>query len=367
MVMALVLGSATTVFAQAGPIVAKEERSFIFRNHAYIPQEKQVAVVNLASGKLASIYRAKHYIHDFAASGQYLFLANDTAGVRMLDMTNPGRLTPVSLIPASPGFAAKYVHVVEHRGGLVTRQLFVTEYTRGQWQLSIYDVTTPTRPRFKGKKALPGQASNSTALIASLDARHILVSLYTVGVLILDVQDPANVTVVKTLPRTGGATGLVVKNKRAYVRTGLSTSQSRLAIWDLSNLANPRELNRILINSAAGDSNNLSVRRRGGRRYAFMGGCCGAGYNSEEFIVVDVTNPANPRQKRLRLHHPAGFDVVVYDVDIVGNRAYVSGWKPPEPPKFQYDYYLVEIDISTPMNPGIIGFTKVPAGRVVAR
>jgi hypothetical protein len=90
-------------------------------------------------------------------------------------------------------------------------------------------------------------------------------------------------------------------------------------------------------------------------------------FGSDDFVSIDVTDPDDPQLlATVPLESsPDPWWVIPDDIDVVGNIAYVEGWRPPHFPP-GYEYYIVRVDISLPEAPRLLDFTKIPSRVVIA-
>ena len=102
----------------------------------------------------------------------------------------------------------------------------------------------------------------------------------------------------------------------------------------------------------------MSLGYRNGRLYAFLGGTDGA--LVESMIIVDVTSNSPGAPVYFNLTNLAGQSVVAADIDLLGNTAFISGWKVPVDFPAGYLYWLITVDISNPSQPVRTSAIQIP-------
>ena len=167
-------------------------------------------------------------------------------------------------IEKSFAFAGRYLRLSGTR-------LYVTLAKIAAWKLEIHEVSNPAAPQLLGELALAG-GSASTDIVAPVSSTHLAVSEYTVGIRILQVANPAQPTLVTTLP-VRGVVGMVMKGMMLYVSRGGSFTgyAAHLEIWDLANPASPVRLSDTGLPRFVYDQDNLSLSVIGGFYPVFSG------------------------------------------------------------------------------------------------
>ncbi|MGA1790078.1 MAG: SBBP repeat-containing protein [bacterium] len=234
---------------------------------------------------------------------RYAFVANYTAGLTILDVSNP----------EDPIFKGSY-----NNGGTVGRVFVAGNYayvcTSSPNRLDIVDVSDPANPRLEGYYNMPDVAWGVEVVgdYAYVDSGA------AGGLQIIDVSNPASPVFVGWYDTPGNAfKELDVLNNYAYV----PDCEAGLQIIDVSNPDSPT-----LIGSYDTPSELHKLFIRG--NYAYLDD-----YNSG-FHVLDISNPASPSE------------VYSYDIgqsqgiDVVGDYAYVP---------FYY-HRLVIFDVSNPLS-----------------
>ncbi|MBI4602564.1 MAG: hypothetical protein HY721_11450, partial [Planctomycetes bacterium] len=353
---------------QVPPAEPMAERSLLLRDHLYVNEGKSLVVVRAAAPTrlvkrhpLGSEIVQLEFDQNWFAP--HLFVVLQSGMIKVLDIARPSALAEVASLAPTLGYVARQVKVVEDRA-------YVTESSGSSWKLRILS-TSSMPPAPLGKYDLgpiPGTGSTG-GQIRSLGSSVIAVDIPDAQIQILDAADPANVRFLSSFmyPANGG---MVTRGTMLYV-SNVANWVADFQLWDLSDPVSPRPLGRIpnLGNQLPYATSITTVQGKlAGREYVFLGMTDGG--PREEFGVIDVTDPASPRLKKLvRLQSPTG-DVVPYDLDIVKGELHVSGWNMPAPPQGQpirYRYWHLRFDLTDPANPVQIGApSEIPSVFVVS-
>ena len=238
--------------------------------------------------------------------GRYAYVADNTSGLRIIDITNPS--APVSV--GSRGsignvqdvaVAGKYAYVATDNTGF-----------------QVMDVSDPLSPRLVSTLDTSGTA---VALVVS--GKYAYVADSASGLQIIDVSDPTNPEIIGNYNTAGTASDLYVVGKYAYV----GDLASGLQIIDVSDPTNPK-----LIGNYNPGGNTRGVYVSG--RYAYIG------TDAPSLEVVDIKNPASPTQAGT-----VGTTASVIRVFVADGYAYVT----------EAGSGMQIINISTPASPTIVG------------
>ena len=185
---------------------------------------------------------------DVAISGNYAFVARADAGtgssllfstsLAIIDMANPAAPTLVAEYSVPNGFYAWSGRAVSVANGKVN---LITD--KG---LTVLDVSNPVVPVKIGEY----QAAGMTDVFVSQNRAYITAG--NAGTVILDVADPAAITVLRGLPTSGTATGVQVVGSRAYIAAGTAGVE----VFDVSN---PRTAIKIGSFDTSGTANDVAV------------------------------------------------------------------------------------------------------------
>ncbi|HEY4486691.1 MAG TPA: hypothetical protein VJB70_03085, partial [Candidatus Paceibacterota bacterium] len=252
-------------------------------------------------------------------SGRYAYLAsiNDDA-LSIIDISDPANPREVGVISDN---AESHTTNNTATGLDGAFDVFVSgryAYVTGQTDdaLSIIDVSDPTSPLQVGVIGDSEIGVSATTTATGLDGargifvsgRYAYVTAQTDGSLsIIDVSDPANprevgvisdnaesTTVNNTATGLGFANGIFVSGRYAYVTAQIDDAFS---IIDVSDPANPREVGVISDNEGSTTVNNTATGLDSANgifvsgRYAYV-----TGFNDDAFSIIDVSDPANPRE-----------------------------------------------------------------------
>ncbi|MEK7525715.1 MAG: hypothetical protein AAB561_01730, partial [Patescibacteria group bacterium] len=257
-----------------------------------------------ASPSLAGTYNTAGLAEGVYVSGKYAYVADDTAGLQILDVSDPS--SPVLVGTADTPGRVIDVHVSG-------RYAYITDYSFG---LQIIDVSNPSNPILVGNYNTDG-----LALGIYVSGKYVYVADYTAGLQIIDISNPSSPTLVGNYD-TAGAFEVYVSGKYAYV----ADDSLGLQIIDISNPSKPNRVARYDTVLARG------IHVSG--KYAFLADEVAGLY------IIDVSNPASPTLTGL------------YNTTVTANGLYVSG-------KYVYiadaDFGLEIIDVSNPGSPVRVG------------
>jgi hypothetical protein len=152
-------------------------------------------------------------ISDVQVTGSLAFVADVSRQLFILDISNPGRPTPIGLYQGdgrSPTTFDIWSLIV---GG---DHVYIAAREQG---LLVIDIADPTRPRKVGAFPL-SRPNEAWDIFLSRDRLYMAAGL--MGLLILDVSDATNPTLVGRWPMTGLTTHVVVDDGIAYVKYNFS-------------------------------------------------------------------------------------------------------------------------------------------------
>lgn len=322
--------------------------------YAYLASGAGVVVLDLASP--ANLPRVGSldtpgYARDVAISGTRAYVADGTAGMQILDMTDPRQpvwlgnyaMANLAELAAANGNYAYVVetwpiagpsygcalHVVDVSAPASPTTVGVYQtsgyFPRGWWvnsraltvgvtgdyaflsvpnevdygssgRIEVIDLRTPAEPKLAAVYDLAGTATDF-----AIHGQHLLVGQS--GLRVLDIGDPANLQPVGTSTNLGWISCVAVSGTRAYV-----TGHAGLKIFDLTDPTQPMLL---------GGSTNFGSTWRGlaaSGNYVY-GAAGGSGVE-----VVDISDPANPALVG------GNSAVLAADLVISGDHVFVAGY-----------------------------------------
>jgi hypothetical protein len=342
---ALAAGTASAQIVQEKPF----EQSFVLGGNAYVNQWDQSRLTIAAAANPAQVvatFDALDVIESQEIAAPYIYLVT-ASGVEVLDVS----------APASPRLIATILPAAGHQPGwikVIGTHAYETEYGNG-WLLRSFDVSVPASPTFLGQRVLATGGSSSGGQVSAIDASHIAVGMYTSGPQVLDVSNPANPTLTSTVP-AGGCGGQIAKDHRLYLWCGLTSSTSRVVVYDLSNPALPGLVGTLTVPRASYDPMLLALAVRNGRTYLFGEVLVN---DEEDLAIVDVTAPSSPQLASMLRLASGGADYQALDVDVVGTTAWVACVLPPHWPIVYY-FFVAEVDIADPAHPVLRAIRAVP-------
>jgi len=196
--------------------------------------------------------------------GAHAYVADGAGGLRIVDVSDP----------SSPGEAAAYDSPgTASDVAIAAGHAFLAD---GEGGLRIVDVRVPTAPVEAGAYAAPGAAILSVAVALP----YAYATDATRGLLVLDVSDSGNPSLVGEIPLADEAAGLAVAGNLAYVAAGTSGLQ----IVDLSDPRRPEVIGGRGLDGNAGYFFDVVVR----------GGEAVVADLLNGVQVIDVTFPAAP-------------------------------------------------------------------------
>jgi hypothetical protein len=264
---------------------------------------------------------------DVYVVGKYAYVADYTAGLRVVDVSNPASPTLLGTVDTG-GFAAgvfvagRYAYVVDANDGLNIVDVSSSTapavvgvyagtngdnvYVAGRYAyvaaggsgLQIVDVSNPAAPTLVGSYSMTG------AYDVYVVGEYAYVADQSDGFKIIDVSNPASTTLVKSIDTSGTAYGVYVSGNYAYV----ADATAGLKIYSLAG-------GPTLVGTYNTSGSAFGVTVAG--RYAYVADDTGG------LAVVDVSNPASPV--------PVGtYDTAgnAYSVFVVGKYAYVADANP---------------------------------------
>ena len=278
-------------------------------NRAYMGIGPRLAVMDVSNPANSTILGMSELLPDFvqgvAVCGNYAYVADGSAGLQVIGISNPASPTRVGGYDTSGSacgvaVSGSYAYVADGDSGL-----------------QVIDISNPASPTRVGGYDTSGSAcgvavSGSYAYVADGDS----------GLQVIDITNPASPTRVGGYDTSGCAYGVAVSGSYAYVADG----NPRLQVIDISNPAAPTHVGGIYTGWATG------VAVSGNYAYVTDG--------YEGLQVIDISNPASPTRK-------GGYDTSGWatGVAVSGSYAYVANGSPG----------LQVIDISNPASPTRVG------------
>jgi hypothetical protein len=334
-------------------------------NYAYVADGdaglRVIDVSNPSNPREVGYFDTPGYALGVYVSGNYAYVADGVAGLRVIDVSNPTNPREVGYFD-TPGYAlgvyvsGNYAYVADGVAGL-----------------RVIDVSNPSNPREVGYFDTPGDAQG-----VYVSGNYAYVADKWAGLRVIDVSNPTNPREVGYFDTPSEARDVYVSGNYAYVADGENTG---LRVIDVSNPTNPREVGYFDIFGFT-----YGVYVSGNYAYVANGiGYAIGGGNVVGLVVIDVSNPSNPR----KVGH-FGTSDATWDVYVSGNYAYVANGvlglrvidvsdpsKPREVGFFDTRYALgvyvsgdyayvaagvglVVIDVSNPTNPREVGFFDTP-------
>jgi hypothetical protein len=257
-----------------------------------------------------------NYALDVFVKDNYAYVANSSAGLQIIDITEP----------ANPRVVGQYNTPLEAKGVFVEGNFaYVADYGYNG-ALLVIDIRNPTAPLLKGNCPTPWGATS-----VYVKDSYAYVTDYgdgaNSGLRVIDISVPESPKLKGNCTIPWGATDVYVKGNYAYV----SNAGNGFQVVDVSNPEAPS-----LINWSLGGSGwDVYVKDN----YAYVADW------SAGLQVVDITIPTSPKLKGT-CHTPGGASGVF----VYGNYAYVA----------DSNAGLQMIDISNPESPKIVFTCDTP-------
>lgn len=234
----------------------------------------------------------------------------DGYGVKLIDISDPSQPSLIDQLPAD-GYTA---HTSQG-------QLFVTDHYSSY---KLYDIADPAAPQLLSANSLPCYGYAGYGQRIASDGRYVYVAGGNMGLVIVDISDPAQPVVVRDHITPNRAYDVFVRDGYAYVADNGEYYSEGLKVVDI---ANPREA-AVVGSYRASSCNKITVAGD----YAFLGG------NAPTNYILDISDPTIPVQVG-----------ITYIVGITRGLATQDKYL-----YMSYDWGIVTADISDASEPAII-------------
>ncbi len=287
---------------------------YVQGNYAYIANSNQLQIWDVSSPQspfLAGSITLPGYPERLEVIGQYAYVADGFAGLRIIDIGNPTQ-------PFEVGYYETFGATVDMvRDG---DYAYLAELDDGMLVLDLTELSDPT---LIGQYDTPGNATD-----VKVAGDYAYVADGDSGFRIADISDPTAPSEVGFLETPYYAWRVTVSDSHAYLVDNVLNQPDWIRVIDIANPANPTEVGSILMQSEIGE---LDV----------SGNYLNLAADDLGMRVLDVSNPSSPTE--------VGWFIApdVYDVAVQGNYAYLAS--------ADYDGGLLILDISTPTTPSLAG------------
>ncbi|HLD29482.1 MAG TPA: carboxypeptidase regulatory-like domain-containing protein, partial [bacterium] len=255
-------------------------------NYAYVAASVFIAIYDISNPAdpiQLSILPTDNNASDIKLSGNYLYVADSSGGLRIIDVTD--KSNPVETgyyyesYETSPGFGvANVVLGVEVSGNYA----YITE-ARNEGEeagLKVIDITSKSSP------IQAGHASTPEAYDLKLDDTYAYVVDYSSGLFVIDISAPASPSVAGYLSMDQGAKQIDISGNYAYiVNSGAGTDLRGLQVVDISNPFSPVAVSTWGISGLIYPD---GVFISGTKAYI--------GYDTSGLYVIDISDPLNPAE-----------------------------------------------------------------------
>jgi len=217
-------------------------------------------------------------------SGKYAYVADDDAGLKIIDISDPTSPTVVGSC-STPNIA---------RGVYVSgKYAYVTNYVAG---LQVIDISDPSSP------TITGTCDTQSARGVYVSGEYAYIADGPEGLQVIDISDPTSPTIVGSCD-TGWAEGVYVSGKYAYVANG----GAGLKVIDISDPGSPTVVGTCDTIWA----NGVYVSGK----YAYVAD------SNKGLRVIDISDPTSPTIVGIR-----DTPDYAYGVYVSGKYAYVADW-----------------------------------------
>lgn len=248
--------------------------AYVVRNSA----SHSFAVVSIADPAAPTIVGSLNFQDNpknLAVSGSYVYITSkkNSAELQIINIANP----------AAPVQVGEFNPQGEADGGgiyLAGQTAYLGREESSQSEFYIVNVSNPASPSELGNLNLKGDANEIVVLgsfayvASSYNAREFQV---------VDISNAASPTLVSHLDLAGDPDGLTIAGFGSTVVVG--RSDGTLAVIDVTDPRSPQLVNTF---NALGSVNDTSLGRN--NSYVFLA----TGASTQEFQVVDITNPSTP-------------------------------------------------------------------------
>ncbi|MHA2255070.1 MAG: LVIVD repeat-containing protein [Candidatus Heimdallarchaeaceae archaeon] len=289
------------------------ERSItISGDYAYVPAGTDLRILNI--GDPTKPISAGNYTGFTSASqscifGDYLYVADDSDGLVVFDISNPRNLSYL--------YTNSYVGVFDL--AVYGDFLYTTDLN---YDLSVFSIMNPTKPVF-----LDSVDIGSIPPVLDLDGCHAFVAGTSKGLKILEIAEPFTPSILSSYDTSGRSYDVSIEGDYAYV----ADYTSGLLVF---NITDPSSLD--LIDSYNTPDTAFGVDISG--NYAYV-------TDASSLQIINITDPTS-----LTLAGSFSTPSSAYSISISGNYAYLAN----------YGSGLYVIDISDPSTPTFAGSYDTP-------
>ncbi len=271
--------------------------------------------------------------YSLTINGTLAFLADGTAGLRIIDISNPSN--PISL---SGYTTTNFIEGVDVRGNYAY-------VVAGYAGLHILDISNPSHPIEVGSY----DTSGYYAFRVAIQGNYAYVAYDRDGLWIIDISNPANpIGIMNIIPNNFGVLSgellrVAVSGDYAYTIDWVTYSDEILTwnynnfrIVDIRNPFNPQVVGTYTY-GGNGDLSLIGVAVQG--NYAYL-------LNDDgELIILDISQPTNPVEI-------SGTNIPgnPHGIDVRGDFAYIASW----------GSGLQVVNITNPYSPYVVGSYQTP-------
>jgi len=264
--------------------VASQGSTIYYGDGAYLRILKKKSTGGYIKGKIT----LPSIVEDVAVSGHYAYVADDKAGLRVVDVSSPQHPVEVGSYSSTYPYIATGITVIGHDVYLAN---FYNSNTIATAITIIIDISNPSKPVYVKKENFYGKNSvvsgNIMAVVSGAGGSPQEVDF-------VDISDPGNP---KSLgyfmpvfyDASGVANGIAIKGHTAYIAYGSGTilqgQGKTVGLWvvDITNPLSPKQ-----ITSYPTASNAMNVAVVG--NYAFVG------TENDGLRIIDISDSTQPKE-----------------------------------------------------------------------
>lgn len=296
-----------------------------------------------------------------ALQGTTLFTAEQTAGLRIIDVSDPSAASEITNFtgitsPQKIVVSGNYAYINGYTSGLhitdisdLSNPSIVQTYSTSGRVISDFDLQDEhiylTVDDFLSDlnfRVLDVSTPSSPVLVTSLitdnfiddlliNDNHIYLGLSSSGIKVVDISTPSAANLVTNLQNFSGQVRQVeLIGNYVYI-----ADKKELQVYNITNPAVPTYVTTYTIDTTYSSSGSINTITVDGS-YAYLA------IGNAGMEIIDISNPASPVHVSVIDSTPSGN---VYEIAVSGNYAYLA----------DYDEGLIVVDISTKTSPTQVG------------
>jgi hypothetical protein len=232
-----------------------------------------------------------------ALTHPYLYVGSGASDIAIIDVTNP--LTPLSVGFIANTPADSEIYINGNSLYAVGRRTNGAYYSSGE-KITINDITSRTSPIKISESVLPTTTNNYF-----LGGSYLFANIADFGIRIYSPANPSTGSEIGSFGHSGTISGMSIAGQYAY----LAAQQDGLRILDISHPDQPHEINYVYITN-----NATAVWSNGSTAYIGTDYC--------NLYIWDLSNPSSPRSLGSLIKGDPYTSIT--DIAVQGNTAYLT-------------------------------------------